>query len=66
MYVIKLVNQPDTDGYVEKYEGPVTHGQKHHRDDDLHPQLRDVPKVETGAAFLSVQVVALKVYSRVD
>ena len=58
---VELPDEPGADGDVEEDEAPVAGHQQHRQDHQLQPQLRDVPEVQTAAAFLGVQVVALQI-----
>ena len=58
---MELPDKPDGDGDIEEDQEPVAGEQEQDGDDQLEPELRDVPEVETAAAFLSIEIVALKV-----
>ena len=58
---VELPDEPDTDGDVEEHEDPVAGHEEQRQDDQLKPELGDVPEVQTAAAFLSVKIVALQV-----
>ena len=58
---MELPDEPDGNGDVEKDEEPVAGDQQQDGDDQLEPELGDVPEVETATAFLSIEIVALKV-----
>ena len=58
---MKLPDEPDGYRDVEKYKEPVAGHQEQDGDDQLEPELGDVPEVETATAFLSIEIVALEV-----
>ena len=59
---MELPDEPDGDGDVEKDEEPVAGEEEQDWDDQLQPELGDVPEVETATAFLSIEIVTLQVY----
>ena len=58
---MELPNQPDGDRYVENDEQPVPGEKEEEENDQLEPELRNVPEVETAAAFLCIEIVALEI-----
>ena len=58
---MELPNEPHRDRDVEDDEEPVAGQEEEEEDDQLEPEFGNVPEVETTAAFLSIEIVALQV-----
>ena len=58
---MELPDEPHGDRDVEEDQEPVAGEEKQDGDDQLEPELGDVPEVETTTAFLSIEIVALQV-----
>ena len=58
---MELPDQPATHGDVEDRQGPVAGYDHQEQDQQLQPQLGDVPEVESSTTFLGIQIVTLQV-----
>ena len=59
---MELPDEPNGDRDVEEDQEPVAGEEKQDGDDQLEPELGDVPEVETTTAFLSIEIVTLQVW----
>jgi len=51
---VELPDEPDTDGGVEEDQDPVACQDEDDGDQELKPQLGNVPKVQSSTAFLGI------------
>ena len=60
-YPVELPDEPDTDGDVEQDQDPVAGHEQQREDQQLQPELGNIPEIQTATTFLGVQIVTLKV-----
>lgn len=60
-YPVELPDEPDTDGDVEQDQDPVAGHEQQRQDQQLQPELGNIPEIQTTTTFLGVEIVTLEV-----